>query len=1102
MLTRQPSKMTEIFSSRSMFSYAMIFIFVFLGGILGTMFLIEHSKEEIFENSKTSLYVLTQLVNRDMEEIDKIAKILSTSPGIVAGLRGEPSGNDLANKALDRYAEGLATAVCYALDLQGNVIASSNRHQLDSFVGQNYGFRNYFQDAIRGKPSRLFLVGKTSKKKGYYSSCPVYDPANKLIGVVVAKKDADALIENFQKFPHSFLLDPQGTIFFSDTNNLDFLKKGSSVKQLLKIQNKQETATDQLALAFNKDAFKDGQAIVIQKQKYFIFKLPVNLAQWEVVFIASASQMIFYQFFGMIVTVLVCCLLFVSIIIIYGIKRSSQSDQLLASVVESSDDAIIVKTLDSQILSWNKGAEKIYGYESWEMVGKSISQIIPKAKNREMTDIFARIKRGDSVDHFETSRLTKGGALIDVSLTVSPIKDHAGNVIGASTIARDITSEKKAAAALIEAQKALEAKALGLEKNNEAIKSLYKEIAEKTVRLEFSQKEIIKAKDIAERIYKVVPSAIFTVDKDRRITSWNNKAFEITGYAEAEVLGRECLIFCEKPCQRGCSLYDEKEEKPILAAQATIRTKEGALRIISKNVDVLKDDGGNIVGGIESFEDITERIFSEENLRESEEKYRHLVENANSIILRLDKAGHILFFNEYAEKFFGYRKEEVLEKHVAETIVPSRGSSGQEMSSLIQQIVEKPQEHEINENENICKDGRRVWIRWSNKVILNEKTKEQEILCVGSDVTMAKKAQEQLFKLSRAVEQSPATVVITDVKGNIEYVNPKFSQITGYTAKEAIGQNPRILKSDQQPMEFYKNLWDTILRGEEWRGQFSNKKKNGEIFFEEASISAVKDEHGNIINFIAVKEDVTEKRATEEKAKEAMRMKSDFISVVSHELRTPLTAIKEGISIVADGITGEINKDQQEFLDVAKRNVDRLSRLINDVLDFQKLDAEHISFELSTQNLNDVVREVIVTMSKMAEKEGVRLSEEEAQDLPMIKMDKDRIIQVLTNLVNNAIKYAPGKPVIIKTSKQLNTVTVSVVDHGDGIKDEDLDKLFQTFSQLKKGKERKTGSTGLGLAISKKIIEQHSGKIWVESTPGGGSTFSFLLPIAERRKRG
>jgi len=1097
MLPAEQTKARSNLSQRSIFIYAAIFVIVLAGGIFGTSFLVQKSKQEIGEDAKTSAYVLTQIVEREMKSVDKIAKILSTSPGVIAGLSGAPSGLGLANKVLDRYAEGIDSAVCYILDLQGETIASSNRQEPDSFVGQSYAFRSYFQDALKGSHGQYFLVGKTSKKKGYYSAYPVRTDDGSLVGVAVAKKDADVLIEDFKKFPHSFLLNPQGEIFFASTEDtdlfcLDFICKDPANGQA---QDKEKP------FVIPEDFFSKGKEVVFGHHKYFVYAMPTSLRGWTIVHMAPAHRTQFYKFFGMIVTFLVCCLLFVSILIIYMTQKASRNDQLLASVVTSSDDAIIVKDLDGEIIRWNKGAEKIYGYSQSEVVGKSIALIIPAERSREMLDIVARIQQGQSVDHFETTRIRKDGQQIDVSLTISPVKDGRGNVVGASTIARDITEQKRSEQSLREAQAALKIKAEGLERTNEAIRGLYKEIAEKTARLEASQREILKAKDIAERIYKVVPSAIFTVDQNRRITSWNNKAAEITGYSEEEALGRECTLFCEQPCKEGCGLYSDAREKPIVQAQATIRRKDGVMRTILKNVDLLKDLDGNIVGGAESFEDITERFVAEQKIKESEEKYRHLVEHANSVILRLDSGGRIIFFNEYAEKFFGFSKEEILGQHVVGTIVPTTDSQGDDIALLIQKILDDPENYEINENENICKDGRRVWIRWSNKVVLNEKTKEKELLSVGSDMTQIKKTQEQLSRLSRAVEYSPATVVVTDPHGDIEYVNPKFCQVTGYTAQEAIGRNPSILKSGEQSTEFYKNLWETILHGDEWRGQFSNKKKNGEIFYEDASISAVRDDKGKIINFIAVKEDVTEKRQTEEKAKEAMRIKSDFISVVSHELRTPLTAIKEGVSIVADGVTGDINKEQQEFLDVAKRNVDRLSRLINDVLDFQKLDAQQMTFELLPHDVNAVVQEVAATMKHVAEKEGVMLVVEPGMDLPVVKFDKDRITQVLTNLVNNAIKYAPGKPVLIETSRQKNTVAVAVVDQGDGIKEEDMDKLFQTFSQLQKGKERKTGSTGLGLAICKKIIEQHSGKIWVESQFGKGSKFIFLLPIEERRKR-
>ena len=304
MLSFRQSKIKEIFSSGILFVYGLMFFLILAGGIFGTRLLVDHSRQEIVEGSKTSLYVLTQLVNREMEEIDKIAKILSTSPGVIAGLRADPSGLDLANKVLDRYAEGLASAVCYALDLQGKVIASSNREQPDSFVGQSYYFREYFKEGMEGKAARSFLVGKTSQKKGYYSSCPVYDSNGKIIGLVVAKKDADALIENFKKFPHSFLLDPDGTIFFSDANDLSSLQFEPTMKEFLKILNKESETKNKSGVMLNQDFLKDGQEIVLHKHRHFIFKSRVSLDHWQVMYIVSADQMVFYQFFGVIVTAL------------------------------------------------------------------------------------------------------------------------------------------------------------------------------------------------------------------------------------------------------------------------------------------------------------------------------------------------------------------------------------------------------------------------------------------------------------------------------------------------------------------------------------------------------------------------------------------------------------------------------------------------------------------------------------------------------------------------------------------------------------------------------------------------------------------------------
>ena len=230
-----------------------------------------------------------------------------------------------------------------------------------------------------------------------------------------------------------------------------------------------------------------------------------------------------------------------------------------------------------------------------------------------------------------------------------------------------------------------------------------------------------------------------------------------------------------------------------------------------------------------------------------------------------------------------------------------------------------------------------------------------------------------------------------------------------------------------------------------------------------------------------------------------MAVKSNFTSMVSHELRTPLSAIKEGIGIVLDGITGKINRKQKDLLQTSKRNVDRLTRLINDILDFQKLDSGMMQFDIQENDINDTVREVSKIMGKLTKQKKLSFSIELQPYLPKVRFDRDKIIQVLTNLINNAIKFTEKGGIAIKTEQGNNIIHVMVEDTGPGIRKGDLSKLFQAFQQLGAPRERKPGGTGLGLAICKEIIERHRGKIWAESEYGKGSIFHFILPIKERR---
>jgi len=235
----------------------------------------------------------------------------------------------------------------------------------------------------------------------------------------------------------------------------------------------------------------------------------------------------------------------------------------------------------------------------------------------------------------------------------------------------------------------------------------------------------------------------------------------------------------------------------------------------------------------------------------------------------------------------------------------------------------------------------------------------------------------------------------------------------------------------------------------------------------------------------------------DKRIQELGKIKSDFVSHVSHELRIPMAAIKESINIVLDGVAGKINNQQRKFLDIAKRNVNRLVRLINNVLDFQKFESGKMQFDMQLNDINEVVTDVYKTMAISPNCREVDFSLKLEDNLPKVRFDRDKIIQVLTNLVSNATKFVDKGNITVATSRAENAVGVSVSDTGCGIRKEDLPKLFQKFGQLAEGNNSKTGGTGLGLAISKEIIKQHKGRIWVESEFGKGTTFRIILPCSK-----
>lgn len=362
------------------------------------------------------------------------------------------------------------------------------------------------------------------------------------------------------------------------------------------------------------------------------------------------------------------------------------------------------------------------------------------------------------------------------------------------------------------------------------------------------------------------------------------------------------------------------------------------------------------------------------------------------------------------------------------------------------------------------------------------------------------KQREQLQKMSLAVEQSPADIVITDPMGNITYVNKKFTEVSGYEYDEVIGKNPRILKTGLTPPEVYGQLWKTIKAGKVWSGEFVNRRKNGQHYWEKAIINPILNESGNITHFLAIKEDITdfkksqqELQLAKEMAESANRVKSTFIANISHEIRTPINAIMGFAELLLQDQS--VSSTQRQHLETIGRSSEHLLGLIKDVLEISKIEAGKSTVNAVSFSPALVLHDVGDMFQLKIREKGLGLSISVPKELPeVIITDKQKFRQILINLISNAVKFTQTGEVRVcmgsyqdGSHPEIMHIFADVEDTGPGIEEEDFEKLFGVFTQTEAGAA--AGGTGLGLSISRNYARLLGGDITVNSQLGKGSCF-------------
>lgn len=750
---------------------------------------------------------------------------------------------------------------------------------------------------------------------------------------------------------------------------------------------------------------------------------------------------------------------------------------LLAAIVESSDDAIVSKTLDGIILSWNKGAEKLFGYSAEEMIGKSINTIIPDYLSYEEPLICSKIKSGTKINHFETIRKHKSGSEIKVSLSVSPIQNEQGEIIGASKIARDISEQKKFEADLRENKMML-----SLAMQSSKMGAWERDIIEDSVRWSAE----------LEKIFGIEPGGF---DQTR------------SGFYE--------LIYEDDRERVREEVNKAIGEKRSYTIEFRFVHKDGSIRWMEGRGQALysKDGLPEKVYGIGI--DITDRKLAEENLRQNEERYRTLFNSIDAgfciIEMIFDEQNKPIDYR-FIETNPMFEKQTGLINPVGKTareLVPDLEPHWFEIYGNI--AITGEQTRFVNESEAMNRSFDVYGLRLGDQ-------KSRKVAVIFNDITEKIRSERNLIESEirfRGLQQAtPDGFMIfesmRDETGKIYdfkwiYVNPAAEKIVMRKEYELVGK----LLLEEMPGNREEGLFDAfkevVETGNLWQKEFYYSHEQLDNHF---LSTAVKVNDGFAVAFSDISERkkielereqllLSEKEARRE-AEAANNAKDEFLSVLSHELRTPLNAILGWTRLMKTGLLDEERKIQA--VETIERNTKLQHNLIEDLLDVSRIISGKMLIEEAEIDFIETVKSAMEMIRSLAETKNIQLSFETTEKTAIVSGDSTRLQQIVTNLVNNAVKFTPENgSVKLSLTKLKQSVLLIVEDSGIGISEEILPHIFDRFRQADSTTKRQHSGLGLGLTIVRHLAELHGGKVEAKSNGlNKGSSFSFEMPLAEK----
>ena len=741
-----------------------------------------------------------------------------------------------------------------------------------------------------------------------------------------------------------------------------------------------------------------------------------------------------------------------------------ENEERFHSVVDTAADGIIVISETGLIEFCNLAAQHIFGYPAEEMIGNNINILMPEPYHSQHDGYLAHYLRTSEAHIIGSGRevagLHKDGSTFPMELSVGEM--HAGGQRKFTGMVRDISERKRS-----------------------------QEILGKTMRLQ-------------QAILESASYAIISTTVDGTIMLFNPAAERMLGYTAEELVGKTTPALIHLPQEvvtRAESLslelgqtiepgFDVFVAKSRLGStdtnEWTYLHKDGHPIPVLLSVTAQRDENGTITGFLGIASDISERKAFEAALRDSEARYRLMAEYSSDMISRFSNHGKINYVSPASNSLLGYDPAAMQGKSLFEWIHPDDMAMAENKLDTV-----------LNTNKLdtlTCRvrhhDGNYIWMETSLRGLQNNlPDSEPYIIGVSRNVTERVQTTASLNRFKHILDNTLDMLFMFDPDTlRFIYLNKGAAEHMGYTPEELLQMTPYQIKPLISEANFHQ-LIAPLLSGEQQSLNFEtlHRRKDGSDFPVEIFLQLVKEVDNKGV-FVAIVRDITERKKID-------KLKNEFVSTVSHELRTPLTSIRGSLGLVAGGVAGEISAKAKELIDIAYKNSERLVRLINDMLDIEKIESGKMTLDLKSHALMPLIEQAVEANRAYGEAYGVTFEITETIPGVHVLVDQDRLLQVMANLLSNAAKFSPANGLVKIAVVHGNLgVRVMVIDQGTGVPDAFRHQIFQKFSQADSSDTRQKGGTGLGLNITKAIIEKMHGVIGFDSATGAGSMFYIELP--------